>query len=199
MNNESERRGRGLILGTFPAFSWRYWGKPRKSLRIVCLRADIWTRDLRNAKQECSPLDRLLSMTRAKRVACSTVRQVQKFDSLLIHGKIELFNDLCIKEATPFCFESLAGVAQTASKAKDRLKLCSMCKFTYLGPAICLPSSTASQATDRNSLYRPIPQIIHEKVAWFLCIICMMYVNKLVMDQPCVHIFHCWTYLKVFD
>jgi hypothetical protein len=36
----------------------RNWVKPRKtSVRIAGLRADIWTWDVSNTKQECSPLD----------------------------------------------------------------------------------------------------------------------------------------------
>jgi hypothetical protein len=37
-----ERRGRGLIEDTIPAFVWKDWGKPRKnSVRIAGLRAEI--------------------------------------------------------------------------------------------------------------------------------------------------------------
>jgi hypothetical protein len=44
------------ILGTTLAFAWKNWGKPRKrSVRIVGVQTDSWTRDIHNAKQECFP------------------------------------------------------------------------------------------------------------------------------------------------
>jgi hypothetical protein len=45
--------GSVLIKGTIPAFAQRYRVKPRKiSVRIPGLRAEIWTLDLPNTKQE---------------------------------------------------------------------------------------------------------------------------------------------------
>jgi hypothetical protein len=39
-----EGRGRRLILDVITAFSWKDWGKSRKtSIEIPCLRAEIWT------------------------------------------------------------------------------------------------------------------------------------------------------------
>jgi hypothetical protein len=41
------------------AFARRNWVKPPKaSVSTVCLRAEIWTQDLPNTKQECQPVDR---------------------------------------------------------------------------------------------------------------------------------------------
>jgi hypothetical protein len=49
-----EGSGHGMLLGTIPAFSWRVWGKLRKtSVRKAGLRAEIQNRDLPNTKQEC--------------------------------------------------------------------------------------------------------------------------------------------------
>jgi hypothetical protein len=41
------------ILASTPACTWRDWGKPRKtSVRISSLRAEVWTRDMPNTKQD---------------------------------------------------------------------------------------------------------------------------------------------------
>jgi hypothetical protein len=49
-----EGSGRGLMKGTISAFDWKDWGNPRKlSVGIADLRAEVWTRDLPNMKQEC--------------------------------------------------------------------------------------------------------------------------------------------------
>jgi hypothetical protein len=46
-----EGSGRSIILRLYPGTRWRDWEKPRKpSVRIRCLRDDIWTRDLPNMK-----------------------------------------------------------------------------------------------------------------------------------------------------
>jgi hypothetical protein len=55
MDDELKGCGRTLsrpYLRYYPAFSWKEWGKPRKtSVRIAGLHADIWTRDLPNTKK----------------------------------------------------------------------------------------------------------------------------------------------------
>jgi hypothetical protein len=48
-----ERRFRSLIYGVIPEFAWKDWEKAQKiSVRISCILADIWTRDLQNTKHE---------------------------------------------------------------------------------------------------------------------------------------------------
>jgi hypothetical protein len=52
--NNVEGSGRDIFWRIFPAFTWRDWGKPRKtSGKIACLRAEIWTRDISHTKQHC--------------------------------------------------------------------------------------------------------------------------------------------------
>jgi hypothetical protein len=46
------------FYGTIPEFSWRNWERPQKTSHwIAGLRAENWTRDLPNTKQECWSLD----------------------------------------------------------------------------------------------------------------------------------------------
>jgi len=53
-----EENGRGLILRYYTVFAWKDWRKPRKpSVIIASLRAEIWTQDLPNTKQECQTFD----------------------------------------------------------------------------------------------------------------------------------------------
>jgi hypothetical protein len=45
--------GRNLIYGITQEFAWRDWGKLRKTyVRVAGLRAEIWTRDIKNTKKE---------------------------------------------------------------------------------------------------------------------------------------------------
>jgi hypothetical protein len=48
--------GHGLIEGTMLEFVWRHWGKPRKQSAQPAARAEIWTQDLPNTKQNWSSL-----------------------------------------------------------------------------------------------------------------------------------------------
>jgi hypothetical protein len=58
MGKDLEASGRHLIKDTTPELTWRDRGKPRKiSIPITGLRAEIWTQELPNTKQEYWPLD----------------------------------------------------------------------------------------------------------------------------------------------
>jgi hypothetical protein len=52
IGKDLEGSGRGLILRNLPGIRLEGLRKPQK-LRIAGLRADIWTRDLPNTKQDC--------------------------------------------------------------------------------------------------------------------------------------------------
>jgi hypothetical protein len=85
-----ERSGRGLTEGTIPVYSWRDWGKPRKSsVSIAGLRAEIWTRDFPNTKQECQPLGKTSRIPRFDLIKCCAIKIEWMNKSYGIQGKID--------------------------------------------------------------------------------------------------------------